>query len=258
MTSLSQKPAASAGPRVGPLHHKHKSIGAKFSESHGWLVPASYGAADQEVVSVASSVGLCDVSSRVKVDVKGPNLDAFIAAIFPDSIPVKPLHAVVLSSTGVSDGLESLSPFTLCRLTRDHAIILSSHTGGPETSSLDAAFASPPDFRGRAYATNVTSVLAGLTVAGPKSDLVLRKLTGFDLSVSRLPNLACVEGGFAKIHTLIVRSDSGAGLRAYGLYFGREYAEYVWDAVMNAGKDVAIKPFGHEAFGKVFGESEGP
>jgi len=68
-------------------------------------------------------------------------------------------------------------------------------------------------------------------------------LTALDLSPSQFPDLTCAQGGVAQVHTLTVRADVGNEL-AYEIYCGREFAEYLWNTLRDAGQEFAAVPFG--------------
>ena len=55
---------------------------------------------------------------------------------------------------------------------------------------------------------------------------------------------------FAEIHGTLVRLDA-AGLPAYTLFFGREYGDYMWESVLEAGERYGLVPFGTEALGRL-------
>ena len=58
--------------------------------------------------------------------------------------------------------------------------------------------------------------------------------------------MTCVQAPVAEVHGTLLRRDAG-GLLSFELYYGREYGEYVWDALMGAGEEYGVSPFGVEA-----------
>lgn len=226
-----------------------------MSERDGWIMPDSYGSTEDEVRAVTSSVGVCDLSSRGKVDIKGKEIDGLLATVFPGWTTNGPRDVAPVRDRPAIEQVAGLSPLYLCRLTVNHALMVSEVDSLGQSSPLDARFG-PQPFTGKAYATNVTSNLAVLNLAGPASDMVLRKLVALDVSENGLPNMSCVEGELAKVHALLIREDatySGARLRSFDIYFGREYAEYVWDAILDAGREFRIAPFGFGAHRAISG-----
>ncbi len=96
-------------------------------------------------------------------------------------------------------------------------------------------------------ATDVTSVYADLFLAGPGSRAVLGKLTSLNVANTALPNLCCAQASLAHVHTIVLREDIGSIPRSIpGFHFliSREYGESVWEAIVHAGHEFHLQPFG--------------
>ena len=98
----------------------------------------------------------------------------------------------------------------------------------------------PPD------SVDVTSVYTNLLLAGTRSRDVLAKLTSLNTSEDRLPNLACAQANVAHVHTIVLREDL-RNAPAYHLLVTRDYAESFWEALMHAGHEFSMQPFGMKA-----------
>ena len=96
------------------------------------------------------------------------------------------------------------------------------------------------------HVVDVTSVYAGLLLAGPHSREVLQRLTAPDVSDSALPNKNCISAKVAGLHTRLLREDLH-GVLAYTLLVGTEFAEYAWDTILHAGRQFGIMPVGSQA-----------
>jgi sarcosine oxidase subunit alpha len=97
-----------------------------------------------------------------------------------------------------------------------------------------------------AHATNVTSTYAAVNLAGPRAREVLRRLTPMDLSPAALPYLAAVEGPVAGVPAIILRIGF-VGELGYEIHVPADYGEALWDALLGAGAEEGIQPFGVEA-----------
>jgi sarcosine oxidase, subunit alpha len=234
-----------AAQRLSPLHYKHLALKATMREYDGWLRPQSYGApAEVEAEKALRHVGLCDISPVQKLDIKGGNIDVFLEGVLTAKA-VPRSASEVSASPGTSDG-----PAYTCRLTKEHALMVGQpNQQQPIRSPLDAqGFAAT----GRCYLTSLTSVLAGLNVVGPSSARLLSELTQLDLSSHRERAQWCAEGGFAKVRSIIVRT----GSTSFDLFFGRDYAEYMWDELVHLGTKYSISPFGVAAYGLIHERKE--
>jgi heterotetrameric sarcosine oxidase gamma subunit len=204
------------------LFNRHRQSGAVWTDHHGWQVPASFTAAGSEAACVRESAGLADLSWMPKFDLKGHGVrrpltlgeDAF-------SWVLGPLHRLVTCEPPARDGV----------LRRLEAL----QAAGSDVSRR------PP-----IYMTDATSVFAQFLLAGPRSRQVLPKLTSIDVSEDSFPNLSCRQTSVAHVGAIILRNDFGGG-PAFHVLVSREYGESVWDAMLHAGHEFHLSPFGLEA-----------
>jgi glycine cleavage system aminomethyltransferase T len=204
------------------LFNQHRRSGAVWTDHYGWQVPAFFAAAGSEAASVRESVGLADLSWMLKFDLKGHGLrrplalgeDAF-------SWDLGLLHYLVTCEPPARDGF----------LGRLEAL----QAAGSDGSGI------PP-----IYMTDVTSVFAQLLLAGPRSRQVLRKLTSVDVSERPMPDLSCRQTSLAHVGAIILRKDFD-GVPAFHVLVSREYGESVWDAILHAGHEFHLSPFGLQA-----------
>lgn len=101
------------------------------------------------------------------------------------------------------------------------------------------------------YVTDVTSVYAQLLLAGPRSRDVLRKLTS--LNVTTLANRNGGQASVAHVHGTVLREDIGR-IPAFHILVSREYGESAWDAILHAGHEFHIAPFGLKALEFIGGQ----
>ncbi len=200
------------------LSDLHARMGVRRIETSGWEATDHFGAPEQEAQRTRTGVGLADCGWLPKFQLKGNRLD-------------RP------PETG-GDG-------RAWKLGTGHYLVT---CGFDEKDALEARLDSlsqaqtesdTPPF----YTTDVASVYASLLLAGPRSSEVLRKLTDLDISGSALPDLSSAQTEMEHVHTIVMREDMGV-LRAYLLLTGREFGEWFWQAVMQAGKEFDITPFG--------------
>jgi sarcosine oxidase subunit alpha len=94
--------------------------------------------------------------------------------------------------------------------------------------------------------TDVTSAYAAFEVFGPRLDELLRRLTHLDLRPASFPVSSCAETALAGVEALLVRpaDRSPPGVL---IYVAWDLGEYVWERLVEAGRDVPITPVGLEA-----------
>src|SRR5262245_50799790 len=97
-----------------------------------------------------------------------------------------------------------------------------------------------------AHITNVTGGLAAVNVAGPKARSALEKLTDCELDTKRFPYMACREAEVAGSPATLLRIGF-VGETGWEIHVPAEYGEHLWGALLEAGKEFGIRPFGVEA-----------
>src|SRR5262249_7056109 len=133
---------------------------------------------------------------------------------------------------------------TCARLSEDH-YYLTATTGGADTVYQWLQFwlaTSPWDV----CVTNVTSGYGAVNLAGPRSREVLARVSSIALDSTTFPYLGCAHGKVAGVSCILFRIGF-VGELGYEIHFPAEYGEHMWDALMDAGKDFGIAPFGVEA-----------
>jgi len=195
---------------------------AWMTEHHGWQVPARFTSPEREAAQVREGVGLADLSWMVRFELKGYGLKA--PPPFGQGLRPWPLAP---------------QPFLLTCEPPARAAAIATLQSFREAVS-DLALPAP------VYWIEVTSIYAQLLLAGPRSRDVLCKLTSLNLAEKALPNLGCAQTSLAHTHAIVLRDDLGS-LPAFHLLVSREYAQSVWEAVLHAGLEFHLAPFGLEA-----------
>ena len=239
---------ALAGPghmpvKLSPLDRKHRELGANMMDMGPWKRPLTYGPPQDECRAVRERVGIIDVSTLGKLDVQGRDapalLDKVYTHIFSNLQPGRIRYGLLCSDSGmiIDDG-------TITRLAEDHYFITTT------TGNIDLMeewlkwWAAGTGWC--VHVTNVTPAYAAINVAGPKARDTLVKLTDIDLSPSAFRYMRSVRGEVAGVPSMLLRIGF-VGETGWEIHFPAEYAEYMWDTLMKAGKEFCIAPFGVEA-----------
>jgi|SRR5262245_35278642 len=193
---------------------------ATWADVDGWRLPVAFGDPADEASRVRRGVGIQDVSSLGKLDVKGTAVDARVA----DCEHVDGVSAVLRPKPG-------------------HALVLAARQDDRIREAVERVFAQA---HGCAHVTDITSALAAFALVGPHAAEVLAGLTSIDLRPRVVGNDAAVSCTIAHVHATLYRRDWGE-LRAYMLLVGRDSAEYVWTTIHHAGEHVGLIPFGTAA-----------
>jgi sarcosine oxidase subunit alpha len=207
-----------------------------------WKRPFVYTSVRDEYEAVRERAGLIDVSTLGKLVLKGKDapllLDKVYTHWFSNLKPGRIRYGVICDDSGtiLDDG-------TVARLAADHYYITTS-TGNIDFVEQWMKWWTA----GTGWCVHVVNVTAGnaaLNLAGPQARQVLAKLTDVDVSPAAFPYMACREGAVAGVPALLLRIGF-VGETGWEIHFPAEYGEYLWDALLEAGADVQLKPFGVE------------
>jgi sarcosine oxidase subunit alpha len=229
--------------KLTPMHHRHVEHGARLMDMGVWKRPLVYASVDEECRAVHEAVGLIDVSTLGRLDLKGRDAGAFLDWLHPnrfsDLPPGRVRYRVMCDDAGIilDDGV-------VARLGGDH-YLLTTTTGGVDQVEQWFEWWLADGSR-CAHVTNVTGGLGAVNVAGPRSRELLAPLTDLDLSPQAFPYLAAREGRVAGVPGVILRIGF-VGELGYEIHFPADYGEYVWDTLLGAGASLGIRPFGVEA-----------
>lgn len=249
-----EKLAHCAGRRFFPalqtnIHHRHLEAGAQMLQSGAWYRPAFYGddperAIRNEVMQVRKSVGLIDVSTLGGIDMHGPDAAEFLNRIYTFAYKKQKVgtvrYALMTNEAGVviDDGV-------VCRLGERHFHVTAT-TGG-----VDGVYRKMLQWNAQwaldVTLLNVTSAYAGVNIAGPLSREVLRPLCrDIDLHESAFPYLGVRRGTVAGITAMLLRVGF-VGELGFEIHVPQHAGAALWDALMDAGQSVGIRPVGIEA-----------
>jgi sarcosine oxidase, subunit alpha len=229
--------------RRTPFHHRHDERGATWMDMGAWKRPLLYTSVEEECRVVHERVGIIDVSTLGKLDVKGRDAAQYLEWIHPHRVsnlkPWRVRYRVMLDDAGiiVDDG-------TIARLGGDQFFVTTG-TGALESVEqwLEWWLA---DGARCVHVTNQTAAFGTVNVAGPKSRELLTRLTDIDLSSAAVPYMGAAQGSVAGVPTILMRIGF-VGELGYELHFPAEYGEYLWNMLLVTGHDLGIAPFGVEA-----------
>ena len=242
--------------RMSPLHQWAKKLGAAVVETGLWYRSAWFARAgevswresvDREVRTVRANVGLCDVSTLGKIEVRGFDAAEFLNRVYCNAFLKlavgKARYGIMLREDGLiyDDG-------TASRLDENHYFVTT-------TTALAAGVMSHLEFCAQVLwpdldvrLASITDQWAQMAVAGPQSRAVLSQLVDDDLSNDAFPHLAArrvsLFGG--RLRGLLFRL-SFSGELAFELAVPAGYGEATADAIMAAGQSAGICAYGVEA-----------
>ena len=194
-----------------------------------------------EVKAVTESCGLLDMSAFAKMWVSGPGAEAWLESLFANKIPQK-IGRIALCHLLTKEG-GVRSEFTVYRTAKQTFYLVSA--GGFEAHDHDYLRKLRPN-DGSVKLVPATTQWGVLVLAGPNARKVLSKLTRTPLNNKNFPWLSGqkISVGTAQAHAIRVNF---VGELGWELHHPIEQQNAIWDAVMEAGAEFDIKPFGIRA-----------
>ena len=234
--------------RRTPMHALHAAAGAVWMPAGAWQRPEYYAIAGQsrstciegEAMAVRNGVGLIDVGTLGKLEIRGPQAAEFLERVYISKYAGLKVgmtrYAVMCDEAGVviDDGV-------VARLADDHFYFTTTTSGAAliyrELSRWNTLWKLDCGI------VNLTGAMAAMNLAGPQAKAVLAGLTDVDLS---FPYLAVREGRVAGVPARLLRVGF-VGEWGVEIHVPAEHGAAVWDALMAAGQPNGIRPFGVEA-----------
>tara|TARA_B100000700_G_scaffold314227_1_gene400480 strand:+ start:321 stop:3317 length:2997 start_codon:yes stop_codon:yes gene_type:complete len=240
--------------RKSPIHEWHEKNNAVFVDAGIWLRPRFYKrgneslfeASKREAENVRKNVGVCDVTTLGKIDIKGSDAAVFLNRVYTNAwlkLPIgKARYGVMLREDGIvmDDG-------TTTRISENHYHMTTTTAQAANVLShleyyLQIVW---PELNVNVVST--TEQWAGAAVAGPNSRLLLNKLfPETDVSNEGLPFMGYVEANFFGVKARIFRI-SFSGELAYEINVESDNGNFMWEKIIEFGKEFKIQPYGTEA-----------
>ncbi|AXK36349.1 FAD-dependent oxidoreductase [Streptomyces armeniacus] len=239
--------------RTTPLHARHVARGAVFEDVGQWKRPRYYplpgedmaAAVDRECRAAREGVACMDVSTLGKIDIQGPDAAEFLNRVYTNGFAKLRVGSSRYGVMCTADGMVFDDGVTM-RLAEDHFRM--STTTGNAAAVLDWLEewlqTEWPDLR--VFCTSVTEQWAGVAVAGPRARTVLARLAPeLPLDNAEFPFMAWRDAEVAGLAARVARI-SFSGELAFEVYVSGWYGRALWDAVLDAGADEGITPYGTE------------
>ena len=240
--------------RKSPMHKWHKANNAVFVDAGVWLRPRYYkvgnetlqDAAKREAENVRKNVGVCDVTTLGKIDIKGPDSAEFLNRVYTNAwlkLPVgKARYGLMLREDGML-----LDDGTTTRISENHYHMTTTTAQAANVLTHLEYYLQVVWPELKVNVVSSTEQWAGAAIAGPKSRDLLSKL---------LPTEDVTNDGFAFMHYKEV-DFFGVKARLFRISFSGELAYeinvpsdsglFMWEKIIEVGKNFNLQPYGTEA-----------
>ncbi len=245
--------------RKTPSHKWAEEHDAVFVETGMWLRAQWFPkpgethwreSVDREVLATRKSVGICDVTTLGKIDVQGTDAATFLNRVYCNAFAKlavgKTRYGLMLREDGIA-----MDDGTTARLSENQFVMTTTTANAvPVFRHLEfCRQCAWPDLDVQLIST--TEAWAQYAVAGPNSRKLLQKIVDkdFDISNEEFPFMGCGEitvcGGLrARLFRI-----SFSGELAFEIAVPTRYGDSMMRALMEAGEEFDVVPYGTEALG---------
>ena len=216
------------------LHDKHVALGAKMVDFAGWDMPVQYSSIIDEHKTVREAVGLFDVSHMGELIVYGEDALPFLNKLVPQDVTkLIDLKAIYCQLTNKQGGI--IDDLIIYKLEDKKYLIIANASRIDE--DLNWMVRNKCGFD--VSIVNESHNYSLLAVQGPKACELIRSLGMKDLP----PFFSIKRGELFNINLWISRTGY-TGEDGVEIMVRNEFSEYLWDKLLEAGKEFGIKPIG--------------
>ncbi|MBA3275150.1 MAG: glycine cleavage system aminomethyltransferase GcvT [Chloroflexia bacterium] len=223
------------------LLDRHKALGARIVPFAGWVMPVQYEGILAEHRAVRSDAGLFDLGHMGQVDISGPDALDFLQYTTTNDVgslqPGEAKYGLLPNEQGgvVDDIIVYRNPegqdgYMVC----------------VNASNTDKDVAWWRELRDRRSDLDVTvrdisPDLGMIAIQGPHAVAIVKHVT--DAPVDDIEPFSWRNGTIASVETRIARTGY-TGEDGFEFYAPNDQIGSIWDALMEAGTDLGIKPIG--------------
>jgi len=225
--------------RRTPLHDEHLRLGARLDRFGGWWRPWTYGDLRAEYDAVREGVSVGDVSTLGKMAVSGPDVVEALERLYPNHVhdirPGRARYVLLLNERGhiIDDGM-------ICR--DDETRFTLTFTSGGASAAEMWVRDWLETWALRVHVLDRTTALGAINVTGPRAAELLGRL-GVDDTPRFLQHRHQPVAG---IDCHLMRL-SFTGEASFELHHGVDSSAELWQALLEAGADLGIRPHGLQA-----------
>jgi sarcosine oxidase subunit alpha len=239
--------------RRTPMHDWHDANGADWEPVGHWRRPYAFvrngerikDAVNREVLNTRQNLGLLDASTLGKIIVKGPDAAKFLDMMYTNMMsslkPGKCRYGLMCSENGFlsDDGV-------VARIDEDTYLCHTTTGGADRIHQHMEEWLQTEWWDWQVYVANVTEQYAQVAVVGPNARRVLEKLGGMDVSKEALGFMEWADGTIGGFNARVYRI-SFSGELSYEIAVPASQGLAFWEALMAAGEEFGVMPYGTEA-----------
>lgn len=226
-----------------PHFGQHVAHGAKgFIDFAGWEMPEHFSSMAEEVKACREAAVLFDGHQMGEIHVRGKDAHKAVQKVCASDI--KPVPGRCFYSALLNDEGGIVDDLVVLCLAPDHYLMTAAAFNVNKTPGWLESRVGDLDIEIDDQ-TNGTTIIE---IQGPNSRKILEKITDVDISNKALPYFRFVKAKIAGIDCIIARLGV-TGELGYEIIYDPGYAYTMYDALVNAGKDLGLALCGSKTVG---------
>lgn len=224
-------------PRKTSLFNAHGKYGGKIIDFAGWALPVQYEGITAEHEAVRNYAGIFDVSHMGEVEVRGSQATDFVQNLITNDVSAMNENQVIYGLMCYPNG-GIVDDLLVYKHANDYYMLVIN------ASNVDKDFQWMKDNVGSydVELKNISDDVSEVALQGPKAEEVLQELT--DTKLSEIAFFYFKKDVKISGRNCLVSRTGYTGEDGFEIYMQHEDAEYVWDKILEAGKDKGVKPAG--------------
>lgn len=220
------------------LYEEQEKLNAKLIPFAGWLMPVSYKGIIEEHNAVRNNVGLFDVSHMGEVFIYGKDSLAFLQKLVPQNIAkLKKNCAIYCQLTNKKGGIiDDLIIYKLDEPNKEYLLIVNA-----SRIDEDLNWMVRNSLGFDVNIINDSHNFSLLAIQGPNASKLLDKL---GMKKDFQPQYFSIKRGEIKNINVLVARTGYTGEDGFEILVKNDYSAYLWDKILDEGKEFDIMPIG--------------
>lgn len=224
-----------------PLYDTHLALGARMVEFGGWEMPVQYSGILDEHHAVRTAAGLFDIDHMGQFDVSGRDALPFLQYVLSADISKLEINQASYALLCYADGGVVDDSFVYKLPGKPKGTVKYMLVVNASNRAKDFAWLCAQRGSFRVKLEDVSEKYYMLAFQGPQAEAVLQKIESFDLSKLKYHHARAFK---LHAHWGLLARTGYTGEDGFELFVPFQYGKHVWDAILEAGKDVGVKPIG--------------
>lgn len=224
------------------LYSEHQKLGGRIVDFGGWELPVQYSGVIQEHLACRSAAGLFDVSHMGEISVQGPGAEGYLNLLVTNDVSKLAIGQAQYTVMCHTDG-GIVDDLVIYRRAPDlFLLVVNASNTEKDFQHLLEVQSIFDKARGDVQIENQSSQYSQIAVQGPKAAEIVNKVSSVPIDGVR--TYWFTEGKLCGSVPAIIARTGYTGEDGFELYIPWASAPQIWQALLEAGAELGIRPCG--------------